>query len=316
MRFIEARDLYLLSVMVLIKGVSWFSSPGIKRLVKNIITSVAYRFSRRKRRISEKNISTVFSDNLSENRKKEIVKGNFYEFWNEVFSLSASSVERQSLKGAEIRGLNHLHTALKKGNGVILWESNSFGVRSLAKQILYENGFSLYQVHARFHIGGFANITTPETWVRYHVIRPLFEKLEKEFVKEIIRLPNSSSLAFTRQLMDILEQNKILCITGDGRLGQKLIPLKFLAHTQLFSTGMVSLARLSGASILPIFCIENREGIACLIIEPPIKTEGKEGREQELKNSVAEYAGLLESYIRKYPEKYHSWHYFESGTNN
>jgi lauroyl/myristoyl acyltransferase len=302
--------------MVLIKGVSWFPETGIKQLVKNIITSVAYRLPRRKRRIIEKNISMIFGENLDKRRKREIAKGNFYEFWNEVFSLSASSVERQSLKGTEICGLNYLHTALKKGNGVILWESNSFGVRSLAKRILYENGFSLYQVHARPHIGGFANDMSSETWVRYHIIRPFFEKLEKEFTEEIIYLPNSSSLAFTRQLMGILEQNKILCITGDGRLGQKLVPLQFLGHTKLFSTGMVSLARLSGASILPIFCIENREGIACLIIEPPIKTEGKEGREQELKNSVAEYAGLLESYIRKYPEKYRSWHHLESGGKN
>ncbi|HWP92351.1 MAG TPA: lysophospholipid acyltransferase family protein [Thermodesulfobacteriota bacterium] len=302
--------------MVLIQVLSWFSSPGIKQFFKKGITSMAYQFSRRKRRISEKNISTVFGQDLSEVRKKEIVKGNFYEFWNEVFSLFVSSAEKQSLKGAEIRGLDHLHTALKKGNGVILWESNSFGGRSLAKRILHENGFSLYQVHARSHIGGFANVMAPETWVRHHIIRPFFEKLEKEFIEEIIYLPNSSSLAFTRQLWGMLAQNKIICITGDGRLGQKLIPLQFLGHTQLFSTGMVSLARLSGAPILPIFCIQNRSGNTCLVIEPPINIEGNEDRDQGLKNSVAEYAGLLESYIRKYPEKYRSWHHLESGGKN
>ena len=316
MRFIEVRDLYFLSVIVLIQGVSWFSSPRIKQFVKNSLTYLAYLFSGRKRCLSEKNISTFFGENLSESRKREIVEGNFYEFWNEVFSLSASGAEKQSLKGTEIRGLHHLHTALKKGNGVILWESNSFGGRSLAKRILYENGFSLYQVHARLHIGGFANVIPPETWVRCHIIRPFFEKLEKEFIAEIIYLPNTSSLAFTRQLMGILKQNKIICIAGDGRLGQKLIPLQFLGHTKLFSTGTVSLARLSGAPILPIFCIQNKNGDACLILEPPIKTEGNEGREQELENSIAEYASLLESYVKGCPEKYRSWHYFESGAKN
>jgi lauroyl/myristoyl acyltransferase len=79
---------------------------------------------------------------------------------------------------------------------------------------------------------------------------------------------------------------------------------------------MVSLARLSGAPILPIFCIQNGKGNTCLVIEPPIKTEGTEDRDQGLKNSVAQYAGLLESYIRKYPEKYRSWHHLESGGKN
>ncbi len=313
MRFIHIRDLYLLFTILLIKTVSWSSSPKIREFAARSMASIAYHISREKRRLSLKNISEVFGKGLSDKQKHELVRANFYEFWSEIFSLPASGKDSSEFKTSEIRGLEYLQNALKRGRGAILWESNSFGRRNLSKQILHKNGFLIYQVHAEYHMGGFAGANSTITWVTRNLVKPYFEKYQKKFVADIIYIPRSDSLVFTRQLMNLLKQNEIICITGDGILGKKLLPIKFLGHTRLFSTGMVSLARLSGASILPIFCIENGDGNVCLIIEPPIKTEGNAGREEELESSVAEYAGLLESYIRRYPEKYRSWHHLESG---
>ena len=127
------------------------------------------------------------------------------------------------------------------------------------------------------------------------------ERCEKPFLAEIIYLPSSDSLVFTRILLDRLKQNAILCIPGDGRSGKKLLPMRFLGRTRLFSTGMVSLAKISGAAILPIFCIQEKNGKTNLIIEPPILIETVVGREQVLEKGVLQYVSLLESYIRKYP---------------
>lgn len=304
----QIKDLYFLSVIALIKTVNWFPSPKLKEFVTSGIAYGAYQLSKNKRRLTEKNVSDVFGHNLSEHRRREVVKGNFYEFWSEVFSLSVNSEEKATFRGAEIRGLEHLQAALSKGNGVILWESGSFGRRNLAKQILHENGFSICQVHTEHHIGGFQHNPKTVTWVRYHIIKPFFEKSEKRFTAEIIYLPNSDSLAFTRRLMDQLKQNRIICITADVGFGQKVIPLKFLGHTKLFATGMVSLAKISCAPILPIFCIREANGSTNLIIECPINIERNADRESGLENSIAGYISLLESYIRKYPENYRGWH--------
>jgi len=311
MKFVRIKDFYFLSVIMLIMITSWFSSPKLKEFVVSFIASAAYRFSRNKRRLGEKNLSETFNDKLSEDQRREIVKGAFYEFWKDTFSLSLSSVERGAIIEAEIRGVEHLHGALKNGMGVILWESVFFGRRTLAKQMLHENGFSIYQVHMKHHLGGFQNDRGSITWVQRHIIRPLFEKCEKQFVEEIIYLPNSNSLAFTRVLLNRLKQNSIICITGDVGFGQKLIPQRFLGRTKLFATGMVSLAKISGAPILPIFCIQERNGKASLIIDHPIQIETDVDRERGLENSIAQYAGLLESYIRRFPEKCRSWHYVD-----
>ena len=308
MRFLEARDLYLLLVIALMKAASWAPLLSLKEFLVNSIAFAAYHLSMTKRRISEKNLSEVFDGELDRRQVRRTVKGAFYEFWRDAFSLLPSSTERAALERASVHGAEHLECALKKGRGVVLWESSGFGRRNLAKQILRKRRFSIHQLHAENHLGGFGGSGTSTSRVRRQVIRPFFERREQRFLAEIIYLPNSDSLAFTRILLGCLKQNAILCSAGDGRSGQKRIALPFLGRTGLFSTGMVSLARVSGASILPMFCLQERSGETSLVIESPIRIETDVERERSLEDSVIQYVRLLESYVREHPEKYRSWH--------
>ncbi|MBW2037486.1 MAG: hypothetical protein JRI41_08425 [Deltaproteobacteria bacterium] len=286
--------------------ISWFSSSLIKKLVINGIAFTAYHFSRKKRRLIEKNLFKAFDGKLNKNQRGEIVKGAFHEYWQDTFWLLPSKVEKAALSRVEIRGLEYLHKALEDGKGVILWESAVFGQRNLAKQILHEKGFSLYQIHNEKHLGTFF-IGKTVTWMRIHVIKRFFERCEKQFVEDIIYLPSTDSLLFTRILLNRLKQNAILCVTGDAEFGEKLIPIKFFHCIKFLPTGMVSLAKISGASILPLFCIQGENGEINLIIEQPIQIKTGVDKELGLEKSINQYVGLLESYIRRYPEKYQAW---------
>jgi lauroyl/myristoyl acyltransferase len=296
--------------------VSLFSSPLPKAFAIKSIALTAYHFSGNKRRLIEKNVSEAFNGKLNNNQIREIAKGAFHEFWRETFSRAPSSQERATLKSVVIQGLGHLQRALENGRGVILWESKAFGQRVLSKHILHNNGFSIHQIYGETHLKGFLGDGRSDTWVREHLIQTEFERFEKPFLAEIIYLPSSDSLVFTRILLDRLKQNAILCVPGDGAWGQKKIPLKFLGHTRLFPTGMVSLAKISGASILPIFCIEEENGKTSLMIEHPIRIETEVGREQVLEKGLSQYVRLLESYIRRYPGQYRNWSFLESSVNN
>lgn len=302
------KDVYYLAVILLIKVNSWLPSPKLRELAVGGIVLLAYRFSTEKRRVIEKNLSDAFDGGLSEERKREIIKGAFREFWQDMFLWLPSDRDRNEFKRAELRGVEHLRGALENGRGVILWESNGYGRKLASKHILRQNGFSICQVHGANNLGGFLTEDSSATWVRRSIINRFFENCEKQFISETINLPASNSLSFTRILLNRLGQNAVLCISGDGKTGQKLIPLKFLGQTDFFSTGMVSLAKMSGATILPMFCIRERDGKTSLIIERPIRVEAEGGREGGLKDSVAEYADLLEAYIRRYPEQYRNWH--------
>jgi lauroyl/myristoyl acyltransferase len=306
--FIAVKDLYYLAVIALVKITSWSSSHRQRERVVRGIAWSAYRLSRTKRQLVEWNLSEAFDEALSEDQKRKIVKATFYAFWADMFSWLPSGAERAKLKRAEVHGIERLHEALRNERGVILWESNGFAGRHVAKQILHEHGCSIQQVHGATDVGGFLTDDSSATWVRRSLVKRFFQNCERRFVSDIIYLPSSSSLAFTRALLTRLKQNAIVCSSGDGKVGQKLIPIRFLGRTEFFTTGMVSLAKLSGASILPMFCIQENDEQTTLIIERPIHIDTSVERERGLQDCVAQYANLLESYIRRYPGHYRNWH--------
>jgi len=308
MKFIAFKDLYLLVVIGLMKIVNWCGSPRFKEFIVHGIAFVAFHVSRNKRRLSEENLGRAFGGRLTENRRREIIKRAFYEFWSDAFSLLPSRAERAVLKRARLRGVEHLSQALEGGKGVILWASNHFGKMVLAKQILHEYGFPVHKVHVENHLGGFRNNGDPETWVQHRFIGPFFERCEEAFVAGIVYLPSSDSLAFTRVFLDRLKQNAIVCVAGDAKHGRKLIPLEFLGFTEVFPTGIVTLAKISGAPILPMLCIQEQNGETCAIVERPIHIETTVDRDRAAADSIAQYLTVLEAYTRRYPEQYRNWH--------
>jgi lauroyl/myristoyl acyltransferase len=268
----------------------------------------AWLMMRQWRRQGEENLSTAFDHPFSRLTRRQIVRASFRENFHEILPVAPSAEERSVLRNTEIHGLEYLQNALRDGRGAILWESNGFGRRNLAKRVLYEKGLRVHQVHFENHLICRGGDRGPATWLGYSVIRPYFNAYEKQFVADIVYLPRSSSLAFTRALLSLLQKNGILCVAGDSHFGRKLIPLNFLGQIDLFSTGMVSLAKLSGAPLLPTFCVYDPESGVHVAIEPPIRIDSTANREEGLADGVAQYLGLLESYIEKYPGKYRLWH--------
>jgi lauroyl/myristoyl acyltransferase len=298
---IKPYDLYLLLIVGLIKIADRSRSLRLKRLLARAVATAAFRLSPRRRRIREEAFSQILPHRKQDIRR--LVKHSFFEFWYDILSLTPSRTDRNAAR-FEARGLQHLQKALDRGNGVILWESHFFGRRELAKRILHEHSYSVSPVHVETHLGGFRNT---KTWVSKHLIRRFLDRREKAFVKEVISLSRSESLTYARALLDRLKKNDILCVAADGRVGYKFVSVEFLGRRERFSTGMVSLARLTGASILPLFCIPGDGDSTLLIIEPPIATESGCNREESVETSVRHYASLFESYIRSYPGLYRDW---------
>jgi lauroyl/myristoyl acyltransferase len=247
-------------------------------------------------------------DEIDDQRCRRVIREIFSNSWKELFSLCLCKAEQDKLADTDLVGMHYLQGALENGRGVILWESNSFGLRARSKQILDHQGYRIHQLYGPGHLEGFLmGRDWIGTWMRRHITKPLMEKLEKRFLAQIVYLPRSDSLAFPRLLTALLKRNSIICIPADGTMGKKHLAVPFLGRPVFFQTGALSLARASGASILPIFCVEKKLGATCLVIEPPIQIDTSLGRDRGLSQSISQYAALLESYIRRYPEWYRGW---------
>ncbi|HZQ07304.1 MAG TPA: lysophospholipid acyltransferase family protein [Anaerolineae bacterium] len=294
------RDLYHLTVINLIR----FTPHALQPYLIQALARTAYHLSRAKRHAIEQNLNAAFG-RLNSQHQAFIVRGTFYSFWQEMFDWSLPPLE--SIPNITILGMEHLHTALQKGSGVILCESNGFGKRILPKRILHARGFPISQVHGPDNLGGFSTNNNRSASPLQPRIKNFFDQREKQFIAQQFDLPDDESLGFTRTLIHALHHNAILCLAGDGRVSHKFIHLPFLGQTVPFATGMVSLARITAAPILPLFCFRPQNDSIYIAIEPPLDLPTSE-RDTAARCTLSDYTQRLESRIRAHPEQYRNWH--------
>ena len=301
------QDAVLLAIIALMGLVRLLGATATKRFLVRRLGLAEYRSrgSQERRRRRTQALAAAYGDGMSEARIRDVVEATFIEKWRETFFLLPTHGERRALKGADVEGLDRLEEAIQRGNGVILWENVSYGQRLLAPQILSANGFDIVQIHGAGHRGEFSQ--KPPTWIETRLVRPFYERCERAFVEDIIYLPVAPALAFTRAMRTLLDGNAILCIPSDGTWGMKRLKLTLMGSTIYLSTGMLSLTKATGATLLPMFYVPSGTGRSRLVIERPIVVERGGDRNESLKAAGAEYLAVWESYIREYPEQFRGW---------
>lgn len=304
MHLVRAHDFYLLAVILLVELARRVPFLPLHRWFAPLLTALAYHTSRHKRAEIKKNLARAFGTMLDAAAQQALCYQIFTAFWLEMFTWALP--DSHFTQNTTILGIEHLQNALSRNKGVILWESSGFGKRVAAQAIFYVNGFALTPVHALRHLGGIDSGDTRDSQVFSKIIRPYFHNLELARVAEIQYLPQDASLVFTRTLLDRLAHNAILCIAADGPKGHKHVELPFLGQPHKFATGMLSLAQLSDAPMLPMFCTPNAAGGYILEILPPLPLSAASTRAQQ-QAALAQYVHLFESRIRAQPEWYRHW---------
>lgn len=205
---------------------------------------------------------------------------------------------RSGTASPTVNGLEHLEAALDLGRGAILWECN-FGNRLLAKATLADCGFLLSQVHADAHWGS-------ATWVGQHLVKRYRRQTEERLFPEMIDITDDS-LAYVRRMINRLNQNGIICISAFGQRGQKFVTAEFLGRQRRFSTGAITLSKMTGAPIIPLFCFRADGGKDSVILEKPVFQDQAGDTEQAAMDTVGAYIKMLESYIYRYPANWYAW---------
>lgn len=294
-------QLYLLSVATVVEASNRLGSPRLVNALARGLGGLAYRVSGAKRRAMERNLSHVFGA-LAPSERERIVRGAFHAFWDETLAFVPWRADATRI---ETTGLEHLATALAAGKGAVLWESALFGRRNLAKQALYRHGLRIHQVHDRLHRAGFAADPSRPRGERSRALA-YFEAREREFTAAIIHTAHPETLGATRRILAALARNEIVCITADVAYGHRLLRFPLLGEPKTFPTGMVSVARTTGAALLPLFCVREPDGRYRVVIEPALPVSDVAAREGE---TLGRYAQILDAWMRRYPEQYRSWHF-------
>lgn len=297
MKWAKFRDFHDLALLVLNGIFSRFLSFHAEVILATLVGDIAWGLQRSRRRVIAERLSETLSPGLGLDRAQKLTRKIFQNMCVERFSYLAADKEDAS-QNITIVGLENLREAVRRGKGVILWES-AFGKSYLGKATLVRRGFFLYPVHDQQHGGS-------RSWLGQRVIRKIYRKAENRLFPEIIDI-RDDSLSYLRLLANRLRQNGIVCLSASGQHGHKFVSLEFLGSTKRFTTGTVSLAIMTGAALIPIFCIATDDAER-LIIERPLDLAKTEDWDNAVLRAIKEYAGLLEFYIRKHPDQWYEWH--------
>ncbi len=295
---------YLALVTVLIAA---GRPEAFRRLLVKATAAAAFRFSRAKRRRSVMGVCRCFP-HLSKRQVVGLVKSGFRFCWEELFWQCPTSRQWREVKEADISGLHHLRRALDAGRGAVLWEVNTFGLRTAAKLVLADRGLRVVQVHSLAHLGGLRDDLPGRSWVRRRLLRPCFERWERRFADSILYLDPEISLAYTRRLREHLAANRLVTVTADGSRGYQRMAIPFLGSCRQFATGMVSLAKNSGTQILPLFAWRDGSGRLQVVVESPMRIADTGDRRTDLELTLNDFARRFESLVRCRPEQYYGWH--------
>lgn len=295
--WVVPHDLYLLSVAGLVRMVEAVGSPTFRDWMARQAARSVYIVRQSKRTRARARIARELGQ-VSAGDLERLVYEMLIWTWRDTFMLCRVDA-RGEIETAETVGLEHIRAALAQGKGAILLESSFFGQRHAAKRILAAQGWLADQTHAARHVGGLASSTL--TRFQAGVIRPFFERREKQFVAKVVTIERES-LAFTRRMAEQLAQNRLLYIAGEGSFGKKFVDCKFLGKPRPFATGAHSLSQWTGAPLLPLFCFYT-QGKLKLEVAPPLSRGGF----KDPARVMGAYAQQLEQHIRQYPEQYRNW---------
>jgi len=306
MPLVQGFDLYLIVIVALIQVTRWFSNDRLREFFADAIAGVAFHLSHHKRRLVQDNLQNAFQNELSQPELERVTHSVFSSFWQEIFDWSYQD-SRALAARAEIVGSEHLRAALAQGHGVILWESSSYGKRVVGKHLLHANGFDVTQIHAHLHAGGLGAGQRGMSRLLEQVILPYFDRRSRRIVRDVVYLDETPAMAFTRNLMQRLARNEILCVAIEGKVGLKHITLPFLNKSFPFATGMVNLAKMSGAPLIPVYCTPAANNTFRLELGPPLAMPKELDRQEFVEGVLRRQVSELDARIRQHPGWYWSW---------
>jgi KDO2-lipid IV(A) lauroyltransferase len=196
-----------------------------------------------------------------------------------------------------LQGEEHIRRALERGKGCIIVHGH-FGVIQLPLFALHEAGFDLLQVGLPSDHG--------LSWVGRHVAFRLRLRCESRLPARIIEAGK-----YMRPVVRHLQQNGVVLITGDGaggglRVGRtRRVP--FLDGAMDVPEGPLRLARMTGATLLPAFVIDERNGYYKFVIGRPLLHDDDEENRPVHPDPLRRFPVLLERFIERYPWNWHFW---------
>ena len=212
----------------------------------------------------------------------------------EIWSFPRLSEKRIS-KFAYLEGREHLDKALEQGKGAVVGVSH-FGSWKMIIAALAYNGYKINQIGLDPMY--FIDKSRPQ---HHNAVMEMEYKCEQSLPANFIYVGQGKSM---RQVFRLLESNEVVLNSFDGFVGSKNIEIPFLQGKISISTGPAAIALRSGAPLVPVFAVRQKDNRHKITIHEEIPFGDDENKQQAIADAVGSFAKLLEHYVSKCPSHY------------
>jgi KDO2-lipid IV(A) lauroyltransferase len=141
------------------------------------------------------------------------------------------------------------------------------------------------------------------------------EMRKRRGIKNIYINPKDDSPMAILDAVKTLRRNEIVAMLGDRIETQKTMTFDFFGKKTPFPIGVAILAMATGAPVLPVFVVMERNQKYRGVIESPIyfNASSRDDREAVIRKGMESLIKKFEEYIEKYPDQWYNFYsYWES----
>ena len=199
-----------------------------------------------------------------------------------------------------LEGGTHVDDAMSAGRGAVLWVAH-FCFNALAsKKALAGAGHRAWHLSRPEH--GFS-----KSRAGIATVNRLRVRAELRYLAGRILIDRAKPMAATLAAQRVLRRNGIVSITAGAWEGQRVSTVSLLGGTLDLAVGAPGLARLAGASLLPVFTVRESDGALRVVVEAPIAVAREGDADAALDAAAQVFATRLDDYVRRYPAQWRDW---------
>jgi KDO2-lipid IV(A) lauroyltransferase len=258
--------------------------------IDGIGVKLAWRFATKYKKRMLDNLTATYHNSLTDAEKERIAQESLRAmlrgFIESFYCVHFYRTEFDPW--IELEGRENIDRALTWGKGGIAVSAH-LGTFTLIAAKLSASGF-----HLTWILGGQPHPRLAQLW------RKMGEKAGAEFI--VI----DSLYTFHKAILRCLHKGDVVGFVCDENQKQGGVPVQFLGRVMALPVGPAVYHLKTGAPILPMFIIRQKDRRHKVIIEPPLEVRLSGDEEQDIYTITTQIARVIESYITTYPGQW-SW---------
>lgn len=264
------------------------------RFFGRILGNLGFYLLLRHRRLALRNINLIYGKEKSKRERYEIIRRTFINAscfgWEALYAYTHRMSDGE-VRGLvkQVEGLEHLKRALARGKGVIGLGAHLGNFTLLAK---------------RLSLIGFPS-TSIMRQMRDAKLDDMISVMKNKFGQRWIpKFPLSQAI---KESIACLREGRLLILYIDQRSGRGT-KVDFMGIPTQTPTGAAVFALKTGATVLPIVNVQERDGFYKLIIGEEISVIKTGNQKEDALANTARFNKVIEKYIRLYPDQWFWFH--------